>query len=307
MNEKHKVMVICGPTASGKTALSIELAKKINGEIVSADSMQIYKDMDIGTAKPTKQEMGEIKHYLLDFVSPEDRYSVAQYKQDAKKAIKEIINKGKTPIIVGGTGLYVDSLIYEIEYNDIKLDEEYRKKLEKIAEEQGLEELYKKAEEIDPEAMKKISQNDKKRIMRVLEIYHSTGKTKTEQEKESRKNPVEYDYRVFAINWDREILYQRINKRVDIMVEQGLIEEVKEILNKYDKFPTAMQGLGYKEVVDYLNGIYTKEEMIEKIKLETRRYAKRQLTWFRKNKQTIWLDGTNDIQNNINIILEGIN
>ena len=307
MNEKHKVIVICGPTASGKTALSIELAKKINGEIVSADSMQIYKDMDIGTAKPTKQEMGEIKHYLLDFVSPEDRYSVAQYKQDAKKAIKEIINKGKTPIIVGGTGLYVDSLIYEIEYNDIKLDEEYRKKLEKIAEEQGLEELYKKAVEIDPEAMKKISQNDKKRIMRVLEIYHSTGKTKTEQEKESRKNPVEYDYRVFAINWDREILYQRTNKRVDIMVEQGLIEEVKEILNKYDKFPTAMQGLGYKEVVDYLNGIYTKEEMIEKIKLETRRYAKRQLTWFRKNKQTIWLDGTNDIQNNINIILEGIN
>ena len=307
MNEKHKVIVICGPTASGKTALSIELAKKINGEIVSADSMQIYKDMDIGTAKPTKQEMGEIKHYLLDFVSPEDRYSVAQYKQDAKKAIKEIINKGKTPIIVGGTGLYVDSLIYEIEYNDIKLDEEYRKKLEKIAEEQGLEELYKKAVEIDPEAMKKISQNDKKRIMRVLEIYRSTGKTKTEQEKESRKNPVEYDYRVFAINWDREILYQRINKRVDIMVDQGLIEEVKEILNKYDKFPTAMQGLGYKEVVDYLNGIYTKEEMIEKIKLETRRYAKRQLTWFRKNKQTIWLDGTNDIQNNINIILEGMN
>ena len=307
MNKKQKVIVICGPTASGKTALSIELAKKINGEIVSADSMQIYKDMDIGTAKPTKEEMEGIQHYLLDFVSPEERYSVAQFKQDAKKAIKEIINKGKTPIVVGGTGLYVDSLIYEIEYNDIKLDEEYRKKLEKMAEEQGLEELYKKALEIDQEAMKKISPNDKKRIMRVLEIYHSTGKTKTEQEKESRKNPVEYDYRVYAINWDREILYQRINKRVDIMIEQGLIEEVKEILNKYDKFPTAMQGLGYKEVVDYLNGIYTKEEMIEKIKLETRRYAKRQLTWFRKNKQTIWLDGTNDIQNNVNIILEGIN
>ena len=307
MNKKQKVIVICGPTASGKTALSIELAKKINGEIVSADSMQIYKDMDIGTAKPTKEEMEGIQHYLLDFVSPEERYSVAQFKQDAKKAIKEIINKGKTPIIVGGTGLYVDSLIYEIEYNDIKLDEEYRKSLEKIVEEKGLEELYKKALEIDPRAMEKISKNDKKRIMRVLEIYHSTGKTKTEQEKESRKNPVEYDYRVYAINWDREILYQRINKRVDIMIEQGLIEEVKEILNKYDKFPTAMQGLGYKEVVDYLNGIYTKEEMIEKIKLETRRYAKRQLTWFRKNKQTIWLDGTNDIQNNVNIILEGIN
>ena len=307
MNEKPKVIVICGPTASGKTLLSIELAKKINGEIISADSMQIYKDMDIGTAKPTKEEMQGIKHYLLDFVSPEERYSVAQYKQDAKTAIKEIIAKGKTPIIVGGTGLYIDSLIYEIEYSDIKIDEDYRKKLEKIAEEQGLETLFNMALEIDPIAMEKISQNDKKRIMRVLEIYKSTGKTKTEQELESRKNPVEYDYRIFAINWDREVLYQRINKRVDIMIEQGLIDEVKNILKKYDKFPTAMQGLGYKEVVDYINGVYTKEEMIEKIKMETRRYAKRQLTWFRKNKQTIWLDGTNDIQNNINIILEGMN
>lgn len=304
---KEKVIVICGPTASGKTALSIELAKKINGEIVSADSMQIYKDMNIGTAKPTIEEMQGIKHYLLDFVSPEERYSVAQYKQDAKRAIKEIIKKGKTPIIVGGTGLYVDSLIYEIEYNDIKIDEEYRNKLEAIVEKNGLEELYKKALEIDPVAMEKISKNDKKRIMRILEIYKATGKTKTQQELESRKKPVEYDYRIFAINWDRKILYQRINKRVDIMIEQGLVNEVKNILDKYDKFPTAMQGLGYKEVVDYINGIYTKEEMIEKIKMETRRYAKRQLTWFRKNKQTIWLDGTNDIQNNINIILEGIN
>lgn len=304
---KEKVVVICGPTASGKTALSIELAKKINGEIVSADSMQIYKDMNIGTAKPTIEEMQGIKHYLLDFISPEERYSVAQYKQDAKIAIKEIIKKGKTPIIVGGTGLYVDSLIYEIEYNDIEIDGNYRKELEKKIEKQGLETLYKEALQIDPIAMEKISPNDKKRIMRVLEIYKSTGKTKTQQELESRKNPVEYDYRVFAINWDREVLYQRINKRVDIMIEQGLIDEVKYILKKYDKFPTAMQGLGYKEVVDYINGIYTKEEMIEKIKMETRRYAKRQLTWFRKNEQTIWLDGTNNIQNNINIILEGIN
>ena len=303
---KEKVIVICGPTASGKTALSIELAKKINGEIISADSMQIYKDMEIGTAKPTKEEMQGIKHYLLDFVSPEERYSVAQYKQDAKSAIKEIIAKGKTPIIVGGTGLYIDSLIYEIEYSDIKIDESYRNELEKIVEEKGLNELYKMAMQIDPIAMEKISPNDKKRIMRVLEIYKSTGKTKTQQEEESRRKPVEYDYKVFAINWDREILYQRINKRVDIMIEQGLIEEVKKILQKYEQFPTAMQGLGYKEVVDYINGIYTKEEMIEKIKMETRRYAKRQLTWFRKNKQTIWLDGTNEKQNNIDIILKSL-
>ena len=303
---KEKVIVICGPTASGKTALSIELAKKINGEIISADSMQIYKDMDIGTAKPTKEEMQNIIHYLMDYVSPEERYSVAQYKQDAKIAIKEIISKGKVPIIVGGTGLYVDSLIYEIQYNDIKIDESYRSELEKIAEEYGLEKLYKMALDIDPIAMEKISPNDKKRIMRVLEIYKATGRTKTEQEIESRKIPVEFDYKVFAINWERETLYQRINKRVDIMIEQGLIDEVKKIMKKYEKFPTAMQGLGYKEVVDYLNGNYTKEEMIEKIKMETRRYAKRQLTWFRKNKQTIWLDGKKDAQSNIDIILDSL-
>ena len=201
-------------------------------------------------------------------------------------------------------GLYVDSLIYEIEYQDIKFDENYRKQLEEKADKEGLENLYNMAKKIDEEAVKKISPNDKKRILRILEIYHATGKNKTWQEQESRKNPVEYDYKVFAINWDREKLYQRINKRVDIMIEQGLIEEVKNILEKYNKFPTALQGLGYKEVVDYLNGIYTKEEMIEKIKMETRRYAKRQLTWFRKNKQTTWLEGTNEIQNNVNIILE---
>lgn len=307
MDKKPQVIVICGPTASGKTALSIELAKRINGEIISADSMQIYKDMDIGTAKPSKEEMQEIKHYLISNISPEERYSVAQYKIDAKKAIKEVLSKGKMPIVVGGTGLYIDSLIYEIEYNDIQIDTTYREQLEQIIKTKGLNELYKMALTIDPEAMKKISINDKKRIMRVLEIYKATGKTKTEQEEESRKKPVEYDYKVFAINWDRKVLYQRIDKRVDIMFEKNLIEEVKQILKKYNKFPTAMQGLGYKEVVEYINGNYTKEEMIEKIKTETRRYAKRQLTWFRKNKQTIWIEGTNDIQNNVNIILEGIN
>ena len=303
---KAKVIVICGPTASGKTALSIEVAKKINGEIISCDSMQIYKDMNIGTAKPTKEEMGEIKHYLIDYVLPTERYSVAEYKKDAKKAIKEVIEKGKTPIIVGGTGLYVDSLIYEIEYPEIKFDEEYRKKLEKEVEEEGLEKLYEKAKKIDPIAIQKISKTDKKRIQRVLEIYHATGKTKTEQEIISRQKEPEYAYKVYGLLWDRQKLYDRINLRVDIMIEQGLIEEVKTILKKYSEFPTAMQGLGYKEVVQYLNKEITKEEMIEKIKQETRRYAKRQMTWFRKNKQTIWLEGTNDIQNNINIILEGI-
>lgn len=303
---KPKVIVICGPTASGKTALSIELAKKINGEIISADSMQIYKDMDIGTAKPDKGEMQGIQHYLLDCVSPDTRYSVAEYKIDATKAIEEILQKGKTPIIVGGTGLYVDTLIYGIEYNDIQIDEQYRNELEKIAEEQGLETLYKMATQIDEQAMKKISKNDKKRIMRVLEIYKATGKTKTEQEYESRKNGVKYDYKVFALNMDREVLYNRINVRVDLMIKNGLIEEVSNLKEKYNKFPTAMQGLGYKEVVEYLENKTTKDEMIEKIKMETRRYAKRQLTWFRKNKETIWLDATKEREYNVTQIINYI-
>ena len=304
---KPKVIVICGPTASGKTSLSIELAKKINGEIISCDSMQIYKDMNIGTAKVTKDEMQGIKHYMIDFVSPDTRYSVADYKIDAEKAIETIINNGKTPIIVGGTGLYVDTLIYGIEYPEIKFDEQYRKRLEKESDEKGLEILYNKAKEIDEKAMQKISPNDKKRIIRVLEIYHATGKTKTEQEIESRKKEVKYDYKIFAINMDREKLYERINIRVDKMIKNGLIEEVENLQKKYNHFPTAMQGLGYKEVVEYLQNEITKEEMIEKIKQESRRYAKRQLTWFRKNKQTIWIDGLAKLEDNIEIIEQELN
>ena len=305
--QKQKVIVICGPTASGKTALSIELAKRINGEIVSADSMQIYKDMDIGSAKVTAEEMQGIKHYLIDQVYPNQRYSVANYKQDAKRAIEEIIAKGKIPIVVGGTGLYIDALIYEIEYKDIKINEEYRKELEKIRNEQGLDVLYQKALEIDPKAMEKISANDFKRISRILEIYEATGKTKTEQEAESRLNEIPYDYKVFAIDYEREKLYERINRRVDIMMKKGLIDEVKSLLEKYTEFPTAMQGLGYKEVKQYLDGEISKEEMIEKIKQESRRYAKRQFTWFRKNKQTIWINGEANIEQNISTILEESN
>ena len=303
---KPKVIVICGPTASGKTALSIELAKRINGEIVSGDSMQIYKDMDIGTAKPTKEEMQGIKHYLIDYVSPEERYSVAEFKKDAICAIEEVLEKQKVPIVVGGTGLYIDSLTKGIEYNDIKIDLKYRDKLESIAQTEGLEILYNEAIKIDKEAMEKISHNDKKRIFRVLELYKATGKTKTQIEKESREKENPYEYIMFGIKMDRELLYTRINTRVDKMIEQGLIKEVQEILNKYEDFPTAMQGLGYKEVKEYLDGNLTKDEMIDKIKMETRRYAKRQLTWFRRNENIIWLDGMAkeaDVQKNIDIIL----
>lgn len=302
--EKQKVIVICGPTASGKTKLSIELAKKLNGEIVSADSMQIYKEMNIGTAKPTKEEMQGIKHYLLDFVSPDKRYSVAEYKKDAIEAIEKIIEKGRVPIVIGGTGLYINSLIYGIEYPETEIDLDYREKLEEIAKNEGISKLYEMAKKIDAEAMKTISENDKKRICRVLEIYHATGKTKTEQEIESRKKGPKYNYLVFGINMEREKLYDRINRRVDIMLVDGLIEEVKEISEKYKEFPTAMQGLGYKEVVEYLNGDISKEDMINKIKMETRRYAKRQLTWFRRYENITWLDGLEDVQKNIDIIWE---
>lgn len=303
---KPKVIVIGGPTASGKTALSIFLAKKINGEIISADSMQIYKDMNIGTAKPTVEEMDGIKHYLIDCVSPSVRYSVADFKKDATNAIEDILKKGKTPIVVGGTGLYIDSLIYGINYNEMQVDLEYRAYLEKLAEEKGLEYLYDLAKNIDEQAMSKISVNDKKRICRVLEVYKSTGKTKTELEKESRQKDVKYDFKVFAIDMERQILYDRINKRVDLMIDAGLIDEVNNLIKKYPDMPTAMQGLGYKEVVQYFEKKCTKEEMIEKIKQESRRYAKRQLTWFRRNKDIVWLDAKKSLDENTKIILEEI-
>ena len=300
-----KVIVICGPTASGKTSLSIELAQKIEGEIVSCDSMQIYRYMEIGSAKPTKEEMKGIKHHLIDCVLPNERYHVARYKKEAEVAIENISQQGKVPIVVGGTGLYLNSLIYGIEYPQIEFNETYRKYLENRVEKEGLAILYQEAREIDPQAMLTISKNDKKRILRVLEIYHATGKTKTELEIESRKNEVIYDYRIFALDWPRDELYTRINRRVDQMIEQGLVEEVQSLLQKFPEAPTAMQALGYKEIREYLQGNMTKEESIEKIKQETRRYAKRQLTWFRKINP-IWLDGKNTIQNNIAIILEGI-
>lgn len=298
----QKVIVICGPTASGKTGLSIELAKKINGEIVSCDSMQIYKDMTIGTAKPTAEEMQGIKHYLIDCVSPEQRFSVADYKREATDAIKEILAKGKVPIVVGGTGLYLETLIYGIEYEEIEVDLDYRAHLEKIEAEKGLQYLYNEAEKIDEEATKKISPNDKKRIYRVLEIYKATGKTKTQLEKESRKKGPDFDYILFGINMDRDKLYERINKRVDLMIKNGLVQEVETLSKKYNEFPTAMQGLGYKEVIEYLDGKLTKDEMIEKIKMMTRRYAKRQLTWFRKYENITWLDGLKPVEENLKII-----
>ena len=293
---KPKVVVIVGPTASGKTAVSIELAKKINGEIISADSMQIYKYMDIGTAKPSAEEKEGIKHYLLDVVMPDETFNVAKYKLLAEQAIEEILNKGKTPIIVGGTGLYINTLVNGIEFLEIDGDIEYRNLMIKKGYEEGADVLHKELAKVDPIAAENIDANNIRRVARALEIYKVTGKTKTQLDKESQKE-VKYDYRMFGMEWDRQELYNRIDLRVDLMMEIGLVEEVKSIIDKYEISSTAVQGLGYKEVIEYLEGNITYNEMIDKLKLETRHYAKRQLTWFRRDKRINWVkkDGAVDI------------
>ena len=285
---KPKVVVIVGPTASGKTAVSIELAKKINGEIISADSMQIYKYMDIGTAKPTLDEMQGIKHYMLDVVMPDETFNVAKYKSMAESAIEEILKKGKVPIIVGGTGLYGKTLVDGIEFADVPGDEEYRNELIEKGYREGAMSIYKELEKVDSESAKKIDPNNIRRVARALEIYKVTGKTKTQLDIESRKE-VKYDYRLFGMEWDRETLYNRIDLRVDKMIEAGLIDEVRNVTEKFKISNTAVQGLGYKEVIEFLNGNISYEEMIEKLKLETRHYAKRQLTWFRRDKRIKWI------------------
>lgn len=284
---KRKVIVIVGPTASGKTGVSIDLAKKINGEIISADSMQIYKKMNIGTAKVTPEEADGIKHYLVDVLNPDEEFSVAKYKELAEQAIEEILKKGKVPIIVGGTGLYVSVLTNGIELSEEKEDNSIRILLEERVKKEGIDGLYSELQEIDPESALKIDKNNTRRVIRALEIYKLTGKTKTQADKDSIKEP-KYDYSIYGILTDREELYNRINMRVDIMIEQGLIEEVKELREKYNFSKTALQGIGYKEVIEYLDGRVSKKEMIEKIKLESRRYAKRQMTWFKRDKNIKW-------------------
>ncbi len=252
--------------------------------------MQIYKYMDIGTAKPTKDEIGCIPHHLIDFVEPDEEFNVSLYREKALKKIEEIINNGKTPIIVGGTGLYINTLVNGIEFEDIQKDLEYEAELEKIANEKGNDFLFDMLLKVDPESAKIIEKNNIRRVIRALEIYKVTGKTKSLIDKESQKE-VPYDYLIYGIDLNRELLYERINKRVDLMINQGLIDEVKRIREKYNFSKTALQGLGYKEVIEYLDGNATFDEMIEKIKMQSRRYAKRQVTWFKKTKNIKWIDG----------------
>lgn len=285
------VIVIVGPTASGKTKLSIELAKEIDGEIISADSMQVYKYMDIGTAKPDAEEMSGIKHYLIDEINPDEEFNVARFRDMALKYISQIIGKSKHPIIVGGTGLYINSLIYNISFSETISDWDYREELKNEAIEKGNSFLYEKLKGIDPEAAEKIHENDIKRIIRALEVFKHTNKTMTFHQQQSRLEPPPYRYIVYGLCMDREKLYCRIEKRVDTMLEKGLIAEVKKLYDMgYDKKTVAMQGLGYKEVLCYLRGEATLEETENIIKRNTRRYAKRQLTWFRRSEDVNWLD-----------------
>lgn len=284
--EKVKIVSIVGPTASGKTSLSIAVAKEFNGEIISADSMQIYKEMNIATAKPTPDEMCGVTHHLMDFVNPEDEYSVANFVEDAKQVINEITSRGKLPILVGGTGLYVDSLLKNIQFTEYKVDVQLRKKLlEKTS-----DELLKKLYEVDRESYEKLSiEKNHKRIARALEIYFQTGKPKSLVDKEALAAESPYSPIKIGLNASkREYLYEKINKRVDIMAENGLLDEAKKILS-LNLSPTASKAIGYKEFIPYFENRDTLENCKELLKRETRRYAKRQLTWFKRDKQINWL------------------
>lgn len=278
------VVIVAGPTASGKTALSIELAKRISGEIICADSMQIYKFMDIGSAKPDMEERCGIPHHLFGFVDPRDNFSLADYVEHARRAIADISQRGNMPILVGGTGLYIDTLIGNISLDGSQPDPQYREGLKKLSTSFGTKYLHDMLKYIDAQQAEKISENDEKRIIRALEIFKSTGRTKTENNRLSLMNPSPYKGIWFNVNMDRQTLYERINRRVDIMLEKGLVNEVKSLLEMgVTSENTAMQGIGYKEIAEYISGKVTLEEAAETIRRRTRNYAKRQMTWFRRN------------------------
>ena len=284
------LVIIAGPTASGKTALAIKVAKKIGGEIISADSMQIYKYMNIGTAKPDIEEMDGVYHHLIDYVDPSYNYSLSEYVRDAKKTIEQIWERGKIPILAGGTGLYIDHVVYNVLLSNAPIDFILRKKLTDEAAEVGGDAMLSKLRDIDPKTAEKLHSNDIKRIVRALEVYTLTGKTKTEWDKESMQNEKIYDYLYFAIASQRDILYNRINVRVDNMVSAGLFEEAASLQEKYSRDNTAAQGIGYRETGYFLRGLTTRDETIRLIKRNTRHLAKRQMTWFNKNTDIIWID-----------------
>ncbi len=288
---KKKILVIGGPTAVGKTELSIELAKRLNGEIISADSMQIYKYMDIGSAKVSKEEMNGVVHHLIDVVDPSINFSVADYKEQGEKVINEILSRGKLPIIVGGTGLYINSLTCNMNFTEAEKDEEYRKELYKLANEYGNNYIHEMLKDIDPISYKEIHANNRKRVIRALEVYKLTGKPFSSYNAGEDFYKSEYDVHYYVLTMDREKLYERINLRVDIMMEKGLLEECIKLKEMgYTSSMQSMQGIGYKEILYYLEGDVKLQEAIDMIKQGSRNYAKRQLTWFRRDPRVTFLD-----------------
>lgn len=285
------MVILTGPTAVGKTDLSIKLAKVLDGEIISADSMQVYKKMNIGTAKITPQEMKGIPHHLVDVLDPGEEFHVVRFQQMAKEALQKIYAKGKIPIIVGGTGFYIQGLLYDIDFSKEETDVRYRKELECKAVKEGQEVLHKMLQEIDPVSYEEIHCNNVKRVIRALEFYKINGYPISEHNKKERQKESPYNFAYFVLNHNREILYDRINRRVDGMVEQGLIEEVRSLKEEgYEKSMVSMQGIGYKEVFEYLEGKNSRQEAIEHIKKDTRHFAKRQLTWFRRERDVVMVD-----------------
>ncbi|OGU36898.1 MAG: tRNA (adenosine(37)-N6)-dimethylallyltransferase MiaA [Ignavibacteria bacterium GWB2_35_6b] len=286
---ERKVIVITGPTCSGKTYLSIKVAEKLNTEIISADSRQLYKYLNIGTAKPSHQELKKVKHHLIDCFEPDKDYSASKFENDALNIIEKIFVENKIPVVVGGSGLYIKSLVDGI-FDTVDKDEEYREELLQIRKEKANEALYELLKKVDPESAEKMIPQNWKRIIRALEVYKLSGKKIGELQKEySRENNIEFVQ--YALDWDRKILYENIEKRVDEMIEQGLIEETKNILAKsFDENINALNTVGYKEIISYLKNEITLERAVELIKRNTRRFAKRQMTWFRKDKRIIWLN-----------------
>ena len=287
----NKLIIIGGPTGVGKTAASVELAKRINGQIISADSMQVYKGCDIGTAKITTEEMAGIKHYGIDCLETDDQFNVVYFKKMAQNAIREIYNNNCIPIIVGGTGFYIQSVLYNIDFENSETDEKLRSELQKIADEKGNDYLHEMLNAVDPESAKLIHANNVKRVIRAIEYFKTTGrKISVDNEIQSKKESP-YDYKYFAITDNRELLYERIDKRVDVMIKSGLEQEIRNLINRgINSENLCMQGIGYKEMYEYIQGNISLDDAIANIKQNSRRYAKRQLTWLRREQDVIWLD-----------------
>ena len=290
MTEKKTMIVLTGPTAVGKSALSVALAKKINGAVISADSMQVYRHMDIGSAKITAEEMQGVPHYLIDELEPDEEFHVVRFVRLAKGYLNRIYAAGQIPIIVGGTGFYIQALLYDIDFTEQECDEAYRAQLARIAEEKGAEYLHAMLREVDPASAEAIHANNRKRVIRALEFYHHTGMRISEHNEQERNRPSPYHFAYFVLTEERETLYQKINARVDAMIEAGLVEEVehlKEMGMRRDM--VSMQGLGYKEIFDFLDGKCTLGEAVRLIRRDTRHLAKRQLTWFHRERDVIWI------------------